>query len=193
MGFSDRILGKKNVNGGPRIEQVAPALAMAGGEVRISGSGLRPHELQPPRVQFGAVEGAVVVGSDAFVVARVPEGASSGPVVVAANGHVSNAHTVKVAVLIAESLHPVANPALDAEGNIYVTFSGPRGQKVPVAVFKIDTNYVVKPFVAEMMNATAIALDRAGQVYVSSRFDGSVYRVAPNGAMTTFSEGLGEA
>ena len=44
--------------------------------------------------------------------------------VVATNGHVSNPHAVKVAVPIAENLHPVTNPALDAEGNIYVTFSG---------------------------------------------------------------------
>src|SRR5262245_51426069 len=27
---------------------------------------------------------------------------------------------------------PAANPAVDAEGNTYVTFSGPRGQRVPV-------------------------------------------------------------
>jgi len=193
MAFSDRILGKKNINGGPRIEAVAPALAMAGGEVRITGSGLRPQELKRPRVQFGEVEGAVVVSSDAFLVARVPDGATSGPVVVATDGHVSNAHTVKVAVPIAENLHPVTNPALDSEGNIYVTFSGSRGQKVPVAIFKIDTNYAVKPFVAEMMNATSIAFDRQGQMYVSSRHDGAVYRVAPNGTMTTYAEGMGVA
>jgi sugar lactone lactonase YvrE len=193
MAFSDRILGKKNINGGPRIEAVSPALALAGGEVRITGSGLRPQDLRRPRVQFGDVEGAVVVSSDAFLVARVPDGATSGPVVVATDGHVSNAHTVKVAVPIAENLHPVTNAALDSEGNIYVTFSGSRGQKVPVAIFKIDTNYAVKPFVAEMMNATSIAFDREGQMYVSSRYDGAVYRVAPNGTMTTYAEGMGVA
>lgn len=193
MGFSDRILGRKNVNGGPRIEAVAPALALAGGEIRITGSGLRPRELRPPHVRFGEMEGSVVVSSDAFLVARVPEGATSGPLVVATDGHVSNAHPVKVAVPIAENLHPVTNPALDAEGNLYVTFSGSRGQKVPVAVFKIDTNYTVKPFVVEMMNATSIAFDRQGQMYVSSRYDGAVYRVAPNGTMTTYAEGMGVA
>jgi hypothetical protein len=114
-------------------------------------------------------------------------------VVVATDGHVSNAHTVKVAVPIAENLHPVTNPALDNQGNIYATFSGSRGQQVPVAIFKIDTNYTVKPFVANMMNATAIAFDRQGQMYVSSRFDGAVYRVAPNGTMTTYAEGMGVA
>jgi sugar lactone lactonase YvrE len=193
MAFSDRILGKKNVNGGPRIETVSPALALTGGEVRITGSGLRPQDLRRPRVQFGDVEGSVVVSSDAFLVARVPDGATSGPVVVATDGHVSNSHTVKVAVPIAENLHPVTNSALDSEGNIYVTFSGSRGQKVPVAIFKIDTNYAVKPFVAEMMNATSIAFDREGQMYVSSRYDGAVYRVAPNGTMTTYAEGMGVA
>jgi len=193
MGFSDRILGRKSVNGGPRIEAVAPALALAGGEIRITGSGLRPQELRRPTVQFGEVEGSLVVSSDAFLVARVPEGATSGPVVVTTDGHLSNPQTVTVAQAIAENLHPVANPALDAEGNIYVTFSGSRGQKVPVAIFKIDTNYAVKPFVSEMMNATSIAFDRQGQMYVSSRHDGAVYRVAPNGTMTTYAEGMGVA
>src|SRR5579864_3467221 len=193
MGFSDRILGRKNVNGGPRIESVVPAAALAGGEIRISGSGLRPSDLHRPKVQFGEVEGSIVVSSEAFLVARVPDGATSGPVVVATDGHVSNPQTVKVAVPVAENLHPVTNPALDAEGNIYATFSGSRGQKVPVAIFKIDTNYHMKPFVVDMMNATAIAFDRQGQMYVSSRHDGAVYRVAPNGTMTTYAEGMGIA
>ncbi len=193
MGISDRLLGKKNVNGKPRIDRVEPAAALPGGEIRIIGAGLRPHELRRPRVQFGDVEGAVVISSDQFLVARVPEGAHSGPVTVDANGQASNPHDIRVAVTIAENLHPVANPALDLEGNIYVTFSGSRGQKVPVAIYKIDTNYEVKPFLAEMMNATAIAFDREGQMYVSSRYDGTVYRVASNGTMSAYAEGMGVA
>jgi sugar lactone lactonase YvrE len=193
MGFSDRILGRKNANGGPHIEAVAPPFALTGGEVRITGSGLRPQELVRPKVKFGEFEAPIVVSSEEFLVARVPEGATSGPVVVATNGHVSNPQTVSVAVPITENLHPVTNPAVDAEGNIYVTFSGSRGQKVPVSVFKIDTNYTVKPFVSDMMNATSIAFDHQGQMYVSSRYDGAVYRVSPNGAVMTFAEGLGVA
>jgi len=193
MGISDRILGKKSVNGKPHIEAVAPSFALPGGEIRIVGSGLRPAELRRPQVRFGEVEGSVVISSDDFLIARVPENAVSGPVVVGTNGHVSNAYTVKVAVQVADNLHPVANPALDHEGNIYVTFSGPRGQKVPVAIFKIDTNYTVKPFLNEMMNATAIAFDREGQMYVSSRYDGTVYKVAPNGTMSSYAGGMGVA
>ena len=193
MGLSDRLLGKKTANGKPLIERVQPAAALPGGEVRIIGKGLRPMDLRQPRVQFGEVDGAVVVSSDEFLVARVPSGAASGPVVVSTNGDSSNPHPVRVGVTIAENLHPVTNPALDADGNIFVTFSGPRGQKVPVSIFKIDTNYNARPFLSEVMNATAIAFDRAGQMYVSSRHDGTVYRVSPNGTMFSYAEGMGIA
>ena len=193
MGISDRLLNKKNVNGRPHITAVHPAAALPGGEVRIIGSDFRPLDLRRPRVRFGDVEGAVVVSSDEFLVARVPAGAASGPVVVSANGHASNPHQITVAVAIAENLHPVTNPALDAEGNIFVTFSGSRGQKAPVAIYKIDSNYNVKPFLMELMNPTAIAFDGVGQMYVSSRFDGTVYRVAPNGTMASYAEGMGIA
>jgi hypothetical protein len=193
MGISDRLLGKKSANGKPHIESVAPGFALPGGEVRILGSWLRPPELRRPSVRFGEVEGSVVISADDFVIARVPDEAVSGPVVVGTNGHVSNAHTIQVAAPIADNLHPVTNPALDREGNIYVTFSGSRGQKVPVAIFRIDANYVVKPYLNEMMNATAIAFDRAGQMYVSSRHDEAVYAVAPNGTMSTYAEGMGVA
>jgi hypothetical protein len=193
MAISDRILGKKNVNGKPHIEAVQPGAALPGGEVRILGKSLRPHELRRPRVQFGELDASVLISSDEFLIARVPEGAVSGPVIVTANSHVSNPHQVKVAVPIADNLHPVSNPALDAEGNIYATFSGSRGQKVPVAIFKIDTNYNIKPFLTDMMNATAIAFDREGEMYVSSRFDGTVYKVTPSGSMSSFAEGMGVA
>jgi sugar lactone lactonase YvrE len=193
MGISDRLLGKKNVNGKPHIEAVAPSFALPGGEVRIIGRALRPPEFRRPSVRFGEVEGAVLISSDDFLVARVPENAVSGPIVVGTNGNVSNAHAIKVAVPVADNLHPVTNPALDREGNLYVTFSGSRGQKVPVAIFKIDTNYNVTPFLTEMMNATAIAFDREGQMYVSSRHDETIYKVAPNGTVSSYAEGMGVA
>ena len=189
----ERKVGAKNVNGQPHIEAIDPVCALPGGEIRIIGSGLGPRDLRRPRVSFGDLDGAVVISSDQFIVARVPEGAASGQVVVATNGSRSNPSEVRIATSIAESLHPVTNPAVDAQGNIYVTVSGSRGQKVPIAIYRIDANYTVKPFVNEMMNATGLAFDRAGSLYVSSRFDGTVYRVAQNGTMSSYAEGMGVA
>jgi sugar lactone lactonase YvrE len=180
-------------NGKPRIDAIEPMCALPGGEVRIIGSGLGAHELRRPRVSFGDVDGSIIVSSEQFILARVPEGAGSGEVVVATNGFRSNPSALRLAVPIAENLHPVGNPAVDPHGNIYATFSGPRGQKVPVAIYRIDSHYNVKPFLHEMMNATGLAFDRSGSLYVSSRFDGTVYRVAQNGTMTSYAEGMGTA
>lgn len=189
----DRKTGTKNINGKPHIDAIDPACALPGGEIRIVGSGLRSQELRRPEVHFGDVDGSVIIGSEQFIVARVPPGAASGEVVVATNGSRSNPGQVRVAAPIAENLHPVGNPAVDSQGNIYVTFSGSRGQKVPVAIYRIDADFNVKPFLHEMMNATGLALDRSGSLYVSSRFDGTVYRVAQNGTMTSYAEGMGVA
>jgi len=54
-------------------------------------SGLRAVEMRRPLVRFGDIDGSIVVGSGQFIVARVPDGAASGEVVVAINGHKSNA------------------------------------------------------------------------------------------------------
>jgi sugar lactone lactonase YvrE len=193
MGISESLLGKKNVDGNPYIEAIDPSASLPGGEVRIIGHALKPPQLGRPEVSFNGVRGSIVVSSEDFVIARVPYGAHSGEVTVQSNGHNSNSRELKIAQPIAESLHPVANPAIDPEGNIYVTYSGGRGQKVPVAIYKIDTNYNVKPFLSDLMNATGMAFDPQGQLYVSSRYDGTVYRVAPNGTMTTYAEGMGVA
>jgi len=168
-------------------------LRSARGEVRITGKDLRPPEFRRPSVRFGDVEGSVLISSDDFVVARVPEGAASGPIVIGTNGHVSNAHTIQVAAPIADNLHPVTNPAFDRDGNLFVTFSGSRGEKVPVAIFKIGRDHTASPFLNDMMNATAIAFDRGGQMYVSSRHDEAVYQVSPDGAVSTYAEGMGVA
>ena len=193
MGISERLLGKKAVNGQPRITAVVPAAAMPGGEVRIVGQALKPPELARPRVQVGDTDAPIVVSSDHFLIARVPDGAASGDIVVAINGSRSNPHPLDVAVPLADNLHPVANPAIDAEGNVYATFSGPAGEKVPVSVYRIDTSYNLKAFLSEIMNATGLAIDREGQVYVSSRYDGTVYRVATNGSMAAYAQGMGVA
>jgi len=55
MGISDRLLGKKNVNGKPRIDGGLPAAALPGGEIRTTASGLRPVALRRPQRRFGDV------------------------------------------------------------------------------------------------------------------------------------------
>jgi sugar lactone lactonase YvrE len=175
----------------PQIAQVTPPAAIAGGELQIKGKGFARQE--PPRVSIGEVGAPIIIGSDSLVIARVPEGATAGELVVESGSAASDSWACDIGVLIAEALHPVANPAIDAFGNIYTTFSGSRGQKVPVAVYRIDLNFNMKPFINELMNATALAFDKQGMLYVSSRYDGFVYQVTPNGNMSVYVEGMGVA
>ena len=159
--------------------------------MQIRGKGFANSDR--PCVTIGEVGAPVIVGSDSFVIARVPEGAAAGGLVVQSGPQSSDAWACDIGVLVAENLHPVANPAIDSAGNIYATFSGSRGQKVPVAVYKIDLNFTMKPFINDLMNATGLAFDSQGLLYISSRYDGFVYQATPNGNMSVFVEGMGVA
>jgi sugar lactone lactonase YvrE len=144
-------------------------------------------------VTIGDMDAPIVIGSDSYVIVRVPDGASAGELVVEAGNQSSRAWTCDVGIQIADNLHPVGNPAVDAFGNIFVTFSGSRGQKTPVSVYKVDLNYHVKPFVSDIMNATGLAFDREGILYLSSRHDGVVYQVTSGGNVSVYVEGMGVA
>jgi hypothetical protein len=180
-------------DGLPQIERVTPGAAIPGGELVISGSGLASSAQTRPVVRFGNAEGSLCLVSPQRVIARVPEGANSGSVMVVNEGKESAPHPVAIGLQIADNLHPVANPAVDSEGNIFVTFSGPRGQRVPVSLYKITANYSVKPFVTSLMNPSGLALDRAGNLFVSCRNDGTVHRVSPDGLAEPWIEGMGIA
>jgi sugar lactone lactonase YvrE len=189
---------RKDSNGRPQISQVQPEAAITGGELYIRGKSLTPPGTDEkgtyrPRVTIGDVAAPIVIGSNSLVIVKVPEGASAGELIVESGKQASEAWNCDIGIQIAENLHPVTSPAVDSIGNIYTTFSGSRGQKVAVAVYRIDLNFSVTPFVNDMMNATAIAVGRDGNVYVSSSFDGVVYQVSPNGNMSVFVEGMGVA
>ncbi len=144
-------------------------------------------------VRFGEAEASLALASESRLIARVPEGANGGMVRVATAGHESQPHPVHIGLQIADNLHPVANPAVDFEGNIYVTFSGPRGQRVPVSLYKITANYNVKPLVNSLVNPSGLALDREGNLFVSCRNDGTIHRVTPEGRAEQWIEGMGIA
>ncbi len=179
----------------PKISGVQPAAAIAGGEFSIRGKGLAAGDR--PRVMIGEIQAPVVIGSDSLVIVKVPDGASVGELTVgggeAGDGKISDAWNCDIGIAIAENLHPVTNPAVDAFGNIYTTFSGSRGQKVPVSVYKIDLNFNLRPFINDLMNPTGIAAGPDGLLYISSRFDGVVYQVSQTGNMSVFVEGMGVA
>ena len=182
------------MNSTPRIESVKPAAALPGGEINIRGSGFAAvGNHTRPQVQFGTAEGSVVVAAENFLIARVPEGAAGGAVRVRMGSVESQPFPMALGIQLADNLHPVANPAVDTDGNVYVTFSGQRGQKVPVSLYKITANHNVKPFITELMNPTGLAIDRDGHLFVSCRNDGTIHRVSSDGRAMQWIEGMGIA
>ena len=175
----------------PRIVRVEPSAAIVGGEFHIRGehftNGGRPSVL------IGERSAHLVMAGERYIIARVPEGALLGELLVADGEASSEKVETHIGIQIADSLHPVANPAVDLEGNVYSTFSGSRGQKSPVSLYKVDTNFNSKPFVTDLMNPTGLAFDSEGLLYVSSRYDGIIYQVTPGGNMTVYVEGMGVA
>jgi len=176
----------------PQITQITPRAAIPGGEMVIRGSGLTDNGHRP-RVHFGHQVGGILLSSAERLIVRVPEGASARQLTVETGGGSSVGAPVIVGEVIAQDLHPVASPAVDLEGNIFTTFSGTRGQKVPTSIFKIDSKRVVHPFLNDVMNATGLAFDHEGNLYVSSRMEGSIYKVTPTGQRTAYAQGMGVA
>jgi sugar lactone lactonase YvrE len=174
----------------PQISTVVPQAAIPGGELLIRGAGLSTDGR--PKVMLGDTPASIVVGSSGLVVARVPENAGS-HLVLHNGAEAAPAWTCEIGVQIADGVHPVGNPAVDTFGNIYTTLSGQRGQRTPVSVYRIDAGGRMKPFVSDILNATGIAFDRDGMMYISSRNDGIVYQCSPKGEMSVFVEGMGIA
>lgn len=177
----------------PHIASLTPRAVLPGGEVELHGRALAPQGFRQPTATIGDQRAPVTMSRESRVLLHVAPGTLSGSVQLRVEGHASNSLPLAVGIAIAENMDPVANPVADRDGNIYVTFSGPRGQQTPVSVYRIDAEYQVRPFVKGILNATGLALDDEGNLYVTSRHEGTVYRVTPSGAKSIFAEGMGVA
>jgi sugar lactone lactonase YvrE len=164
------------------IRNAVPQAGVEGGEVVISCEGFDASDYHECRVLFGSHAGRLVSASPSRVIAAIPEyGLAECADHLALESHGAQVQVpFKVGTKLADNLHPVANPAIDREdGSIYATLSGTRGQKVPVSIYQISRDGSVTPFISEIINPTGIAFDREGVMFVTSRFDGTLYRVSP--------------
>jgi sugar lactone lactonase YvrE len=100
---------------------------------------------------------------------------------------------LEVGTPVASGVHQVDNPAIGADGSIYLTCSGTRGQQTPVSVYRVRENGLREVFVTGLTNATSLAIGPGGALYVSSRFDGTVSRVDDEGRAEVVASDLGIA
>ncbi len=175
----------------PHLEKVTPAAAMPGGSFDLRGTHLTAGGT--PQAHIGDTVVPLSFTSASKTTLRVPDGAIAGDLTLSFGEHRSNALPVQIAVPIADNLHPIANPAVDSNGNLYTTFSGSRGQTVPVSIFRLDRDFQQRAFVRGLPNASGLAFGPDGYLYCSSRAEGTVYRISPEGTMAQWAEGMGVA
>ena len=181
-----------------QIVRVDPAAALPGGEVSVECAGYDTSNLRECRATLGGEEARLVGAAPWRVLAIVPEtleeGGETEVVLESRDGQRSDPARVVVGRKLAEDLHMVANPAFDPDdGSLYVTRSGSRGQRIPMSLMRIDAGGELSGVTGEITNPTGIAFDSLGQMYVTSRMDGTVYRVTPFHEVVPFTRNLGVA
>lgn len=177
-----------------RVLAVHPPRAVEGGRLTITGEYLRMDGLRLPEVRIGSRRARVVFASSAALGALVPAGLTEGghvPVEVedAAGDNLS----VEILPPFVAGLHQVDSPVFDRDGNLFVTYSGTRGQQVPVSIFRVRPDGARETFSSDIVNPTSMAFGPDGHLYVSSRFAGAVYRLDADGTAEPFATDLGIA
>ena len=132
-----------------RITAVRPLWAVEGGRVTIAASGLRRsipcrREVLDRRHAGAARRRLVATRTDRDRARRPRRRAHAGARRRASPGETA---FVEVGAPLATGLHQVDNPAFDAAGNLYVTYSGSRGQQAPVSIFIVRPDGTREPFV----------------------------------------------
>jgi hypothetical protein len=171
----------------PHLNRILPPAAMPGGELELQGTHLDPAGSRLPHASIGDIFAPVLFSRPDRATVLVPDGSISGDLVLHRNGEASNPLQVHIAVPMAENLHPVANPVVDANGQVFTTLSGSRGQATPVFVFA-----TLEPSVS----AYHLAFNAAGTLLVTGPTTSSnqaIHAIDRDGNISVFFQGLGRA
>ena len=157
----------------------------------VEGSGFATDGV--PAVTVGSQPSRALFASSTKIVVGIPADLDGGPTPVRIDDLPGETIYVTVGSVWATGLHQVDNPVFDREGNLFVTYSGSRGQEAPVSIFRVTPSGTREPFVSGIVNPTSMAFGPDGHLYVSSRFDGAVYRINEDGTHEQVIADLGVA
>ena len=181
------------------VKTINPTSGIPGGEIIVEYQEISADVLKSLEVRFAGTSAHLVSANRTRAVAIIPDTPIDGAIQVT----IADSPEVQpdpggvdfiVARQLAGNLHPVTNPAFNpADGALFVTRSGSRGEHVPVSLYRIDSAGTVEDFSGDIMNPTSIAFDRTGRMFVTSRFDGTVYRITRDREVVAFAGDLGVA
>ncbi len=173
------------------IQPARPQAGVRGGRIQVTCEGLDAETLDTCELYFGTTSTRPSFVSSSLVLGVVPRDADGAGLSIQQRDNQSNTVTFATAQLLAENLHPVANPVVGHDGAIYTTISGSKGQQVPVSIYRISPLGEAEPFASGISNATALAFAPDGDLYVSSRHTGKILRVNAQGTVSSVADNLG--
>jgi len=178
------------------INGIEPSYGIPGGEVLIDCSDFDTSDPSACAVWFDTIQAPIVALSSRRVLAVIPETQQGGAIEVTlqSGDERSSPASFTVGKKLASDLHPVTNPAFDPDdGALFVTRSGSRGEHLPVTLFRIDVGGQISEYSGDIANPTGIAFGGDGQMFVTSRLEGVVYRLTPFKEAVSFAQNLGVA
>jgi glucose/arabinose dehydrogenase len=174
------------------VLRVEPDRAIPQARIDLIGVGFLGGGHTVPVAWIGEDLARLAFASDTRLGVLIPADARAGRLPIRI-GEMDTGSSVQVAAMLATGLHQVDSPVFDREGNLFVTFSGSRGQQVPVSIFRVRPDGTRETYLSGVVNPTSMAVGPDGALYVSSRFEGAVYRIHPNGESELFASDLGLA
>lgn len=172
---------------------VEPSRALPGARIVVAGTHLPLPPEGLPHVLVGTSDARVVAASARRVRFIVPSDTVGGRLAVRIDECISEPAWLEVGQRLVDDVHMVDSPVFDRDGRLYVTHSGSRDARPSVPLYRIGRDGVKEALSIDIGNPTSLALGPDGNMYVSSRFDGHVYRLLPGDRVERYATDLGVA
>ncbi len=182
------------MNKAGKILSINPPNAIPGGEVVVVCENFAINADDEFGCYFAGKPARIVGASSSRVLTILPDDFDSTTVEVYLEngGERSESKEITIGKKLADSLHIVANPAVDPkDDSIILTRSGSRGQSISPSLFRLEPDGYLSEMPAEILNPTAMAFDKSGQLFVTARADGEVCRIVRDEEVVPYASDLG--
>ncbi len=181
-----------STNGSPRLTDAASARRHAGRRSSASRHHLGPWQFRKSRRRHRRHSRSGRPLPADRVTLRIPHGSVSGNVLLRHGDHTSNSLPLRVAVPMAEDMHPVSNPVADSDGNVFV--DSPESAGSPSHLRLSRRCRLQRPPATPRHSQCHRPRSRSRTTISMFRPDrGTVYRITPDGAKSLYADGMGIA